>query len=531
MNSGLDITEKNAYDLAIAPVDCNAKYEPLLPKPQDGNLSNFQSYMNQFDDYVSQQQLLKNWPPCINDIRQGDNIRSCYNGQNSFYQPIGDNASCSYGGNLVPFNSYSSASTLGDEDENSKALYNANNNYDHAMNVTIDTSVKLADFVRLTEAIQELICRLPRPPSEDLLRNLEPHLAFTLHMTYLKAYIYNQQLLQEVKNSFIGMFSGTDTKNVMYKDLFTNALGNGPCNGNQMLEPPPPPFGNPAPCYNSQYPMALPTGMENNKNLLLVDGAQKSSIMDGDNLMNIGAIDASPRGDLYLQSDKHPASLIPQELRATVKYDARKHSYVAVMVGPLGGRRRRAFSIRKFGLERSLKLAAKFAAYSGAKVANKERGLLEHLCETALSLNPNGGQILYINEAKSMPETRGLVFSCGAQMWLTITYDATGKRYINGYLVADYGFQRAHAKALEKLNAAITLENLVPSKMSGVLCFWLEKDSNGNKVLCALVQPSELGKEATGEDLIAKFVIRANGGFNASRLLAQKWCADLKRQS
>ncbi|GFE55868.1 transcription factor with AP2 domain(s), putative [Babesia ovis] len=475
----------------------------------------------------------------------------------------------------------------------------------------LDRSVTVSELIKLNEAITELTKRMPMPPTPELLNAIEPHLSMTLQLTYLRAYIQNQQLLIDVRNRLFGsMLNSCDFKSTMRQSVPTlcaptsmetrtytepfyrssegdnsmavdvtdttwtrnpaieYSLPNGErcapalyesCNKNDMYANgammPYMPFVGVADAADdfkqagSLDPMALANECYKPMPALLsltsADTAQHNGSGSEPNSPRGAPI--SPReqqltgtthsedkdgGNTGMTPIKSVVPLIPPEIKNMVKYDAQKHSFVSVYLGPLGARRRRLFSIRKFGMEMALKLATDFAVGStSAAVPSKERRLLEEVCTVALRCNPKSGtKIEYVEEARSMPETRGLVFSCGAQLWMIITYDSSsGERDIETFAVESLGFEGAYKAAVAALDRRLQDGEIMTSKLSGPLYFWLESEG---KVLCLMVTSRDLMRQSTSDQkiYIGRFDVTSSGGFNGARKLAQKWRSDLRSE-
>lgn len=479
-----------------------------------------------------------------------------------------------------------------------QSAYTAYNNSNDISNVygcnnmILDRAITVSDLFKLTDAVNELTKRMPLPPTQELLKSIDPHLAMKLQLTYLHAYMQNQQLLIDIKNRILGgVISGCDLKSAMRPAIPT------------LVAPPPTESSNMQAPYHSSniepisydvmpnaswnntgvggqqigsqiQPYAIGPSIKESPPLDTSIGSNDCQDINGDRLLVSypsfdDAVDAlnppkprsTPRkyeitpvvssdvemvttlGETSntqlpalpaLPSSKEIMNAIPPEIRNMVKYDGQKHSFVSVYLGPLGARRRRLFSIRKFGILGALKLATDFAVGStSAAVATKERRLLEEVCEVALKSNPRSGEkLLYIDAARALPETRGLVFSCGAQLWMIIVYDATtGDRIIETFSVEEYGFEEAYKAAVAALDAKLQNSDVMTSKLSGPLYFWLEA-RDGDVDLCLMVTPRDLLRQGPSEqDLyIGRFNVLRSGGFNSARKLAQKWRSDLRSQ-
>ncbi|GBE61209.1 hypothetical protein, conserved [Babesia ovata] len=476
----------------------------------------------------------------------------------------------------------------------------------------LDRTVTVAELMKLTDAINELTKRMPLPPTPELLNSVEPQLAMTLQLTYLKAYMQNQQLLIDIKNGILGnLLNGYDFRNSMRtsvpmlgppppmeqqqfnapyygcsdgQGMAVNAAcdvswgqppaieysmgdaappsnppayssGNGDFNTTStaqfppfeevfdalqqtqymppMIEAPPPPSGEVAPSTVLQTTQN--TVKPSSGTLAMVPAPTAAPMV----INPAPPTPAVTTGDRYetvsveVPPLKHEIPPIPAEIRNMVKYDGQKHSFVSVYLGPLGARRRRLFSIRKFGMEGALKLATDFAVGStSAAVASKERRLLEEVCQVALRYNPNSGTRLeHLEEARVMPETRGIVFSCGAQLWMIITYDSkNGDRSIEAFSVESLGFQAAYDAAVAALEERLK-KGVMTSKLSGPIYFWLEGTPK-KAVLCLMVTPRDLMRQGTYEQelYIGRFDVTKSGGFNGARKLAQKWRSALRSQ-
>ncbi|CDR95626.1 hypothetical protein, conserved [Babesia bigemina] len=517
-------------------------------------------------------------------------------------------------GNVLTFAPSGSAASDGSQQSGSSGTQNANgisnvgvNPVNRVGDVTdayglfpprLDRAVTVSELMKLTDAVNELTKRMPLPPTQELLSAIEPQLAMTLQLTYLKAYIQNQQLLIDIKNGILGgILNGCDFRNSMRLAVPTldppppmeqqqfNTPYYGCSDGQGMAvdgmcdvawaQPPAieypmgegSPPSNPAPFpadggdFNSsgtpQFPpftevfealqqtQFLPPMIEAppppSGELLastVLRTAQptataSSATLAPESAPTPGATagDGYETGGMEVAPPKNEIPPIPAEIRNMVKYDGQKHAFVAVYLGPLGARRRRLFSIRKFGVEGALKLATDFAVGStSAAVASKERRLLEEVCEVALRANPASGSCLdHVEEARAIPETRGIVFSCGAQLWMVITYDAvSGERSIEAFSVQSLGFQGAYQAAVAALDERLK-NGAMTSKLSGPIYFWLE-GTVGKAVLCLMVTPRDLMRQSTCEQelYIGRFDVTKSGGFNSARKLAQKWRSELR---
>ncbi|GIX63970.1 uncharacterized protein BcabD6B2_34050 [Babesia caballi] len=487
-----------------------------------------------------------------------------------------------------------------------------------ALPMGIDRGITIGDIVKLTEAINELNKRMPLPPTPELLSALEPHLSMTLQLTYLRAYIQNQQLLLDLKNEIFGrLLNGYDFKNsaratiptlcppppvdsqqypeTYYGDLDASQMAVD-STADACWPQPTAPAAMPINCSN---PPALEYSIgENTRAVMQQHAAAPQGDVYGSDAMALypsyeDALDAinqqqqeldaiklralpqnsddpamstevTPRAlqqttlgsanDAPVSGSREPISTtvdsppqleqdegtadqtpdtalknevptIPSEHKNMVKYDGQKHAFVSVYLGPLGARRRRLFSIRKFGMEEALKLATDFAAGStSVVVSRKERRLLEEVCEVALRHNPaSGSRLEHVEAARAMPETRGLVFSCGAQLWMIITYNSSdGDRAIEVFSVEEYGFEGAYKAAVEALHERLQNSDTMTSKLSGPLYFWLER-RGASLMLCLMVTPRDLMRQGTDyqELHIGRFDLATSGGFNGARKLAQ----------
>ncbi|AFZ80046.1 hypothetical protein BEWA_028960 [Theileria equi strain WA] len=489
--------------------------------------------------------------------------------------------------------------------------------------------VKLSDLIKLTEAMRELTSRLPMPPSPELLQSINPSLAATLQLTYLKAYIQNQQLLLDLKSSLEGSFPVDIKYNVGSHNSIsppTNDIGLSLAKLDGLYDLP---GGQGVNCVDNLPKIRDLSPNENeNKDLMpkisdvscedIVDfqdymqfandvtfpeieddsfhkrkilritngesddlesstndsesgkGTRIGKSLAGGDLAIVEARGAkTPFGgnrmgvkDKSVSNRKITSNVnrvkkvasgtesakrdflgkVPKELKKFVKYDSTKNSYVAVFLGPTGLRKRKAFSVRKFGADGALKRAETFAlGSSGVMLAVKERGLLEQICTTALQLNPKSREDIKLYEhAQAMEHCRGLVYSCGGQMWLSVYYNSLSKRGIKGFLVSEYGFQGAYDAAKAFLES---MEHTVQSKLSGALSFWLENE--GCKVLClvvpfkpqlrSMIRPvngptDSLSFEKVEETrlCIGRFELDVHGGFVKTRKVAQDWCNAIK---
>ncbi|EDO05438.1 AP2 domain family protein [Babesia bovis T2Bo] len=478
---------------------------------------------------------------------------------------------------------------------------------------SFDRSSAISDVVKLNDAITELTKRMPMPPTQELLNAIDPHLSMRLQLTYLRAYIQNQQLLIDMRNRLFGnMVHTRDFKNAIIPAVTALYRPNSVETRNyteSYSRPPDVPtsmhfdtnsnwFQSPAieysmprdtqdHAYNSEVsgdvystdikndgygsgavmpyqPFMDVTGSPQHKQYA---SSATSDIIPAQLHYNINpalpSLDSVsvnnsaaevptgtslaipiPSQNIHVEPDskdresidsgmlKPFVASIPPEAKNVVKYDTQKHAFVAIYLGPLGARRRRLFSIRKFGVEQALKLATDFAVgSSSAAVASKERRLLEEVCMFALQSNPNSGtKIEHVEAACNKPEARGLVFSCGAQLWMTITYDSsTGEREMEAFSVESLGFEGAYQAAVAALDQRLQNGEIMTSKLSGPLYFWLE---SGGSVLCLMVTSRDLMRLGPNDQeiYIGRFDVKSSGGFYGARKLAQKWRSDLRNQ-
>ncbi|ORM41164.1 uncharacterized protein BXIN_0304 [Babesia sp. Xinjiang] len=541
---------------------------------------------------------------------------SMYYGNHQFYSSLPSQSSTATGpsdqNNIGGPQDISGASTVGMDAINDVGDYN--NVYD-VMPQRLDRSVTVNELVRLNDAITELTKRMPLPPTQELLNAIEPHLSMTLQLTYLRAYIQNQQLLIDARNRIFGgvlnnydfrsamrppvptlcASSGMDTTSYtesfyggsdgssMAVDVSDVNWGQSPAieysmGGGAPATTQPYDSANQGESYGDGVPMQYPPYVDvgdtlNQQQFKTIPNLEAGAVVPDPHTMLPAmlpsipldvsqstsppvSVDTTPRSMALatvpkntqtvqsaqhdtqesqfteVQTVKNPVPTIPPEFKSMVKYDGQKHSFVSVYLGPLGARRRRLFSIRKFGVDGALKLAADFAVGStSAAVPSKERRLLEEVCTVALRCNPESGtKIDHVEAARSMPETRGLVFSCGAQLWMIITYNSsTGERDIEAFNVETLGFHGAYKAAVSALEKRLQNGENMTSKLSGPLYFWLE---SGGRTLCLMVTSRDLLRPGPSDQelYIGRFDVASSGGFNGARRLAQKWRSELRNQ-
>ncbi|UKK00336.2 hypothetical protein MACK_000408 [Theileria orientalis] len=407
-----------------------------------------------------------------------------------------------------------------------------------------------SEIAKFTEAIRELTSRLPAPPSSDLLRSVHPTLAVKLQLTYLKAYIQNQQLLLDLKSKLDLGYGGNDyTKyssntgfdpefyssgdqrpvvefRMPYPQLASPALTSEPnlCNGqmNYAYDVEPVDY-----IQNSQlnqincpqltnYPnFYYPLVQQPNYGLPQLANQPKTNypqltdypqITDAQNYQysnGNAAYDKKSFESKYNKKSKrddksteNPALLLPDDYKDRVKYNSAKNSFVSVYHNSLGIRKRKSFSINKFGTHNALKLAMDFSnqpylktskstlnRLSGSDtrateaesqtitLAHKERVLVKKVCEHALSVSPKTCEDFELFElALSMDRVRGLVYSLGANLWMCIYYKDT-RRHFQCYKVEEHGFMMSYQMGRSFFD---NNPKIMRSKLSGVLSYWLD---------------------------------------------------------
>ncbi|BAM38965.1 conserved hypothetical protein [Theileria orientalis strain Shintoku] len=408
-----------------------------------------------------------------------------------------------------------------------------------------------SEIAKFTEAIRDLTSRLPAPPSSDLLRSVHPTLAVKLQLTYLKAYIQNQQLLLDLKSKLDAGYGGSDyakySANAVfepefyssgdqrpvvelrmpYPQLASPALTSDPnmCNGqmNYAYDVEPVDYAQNAQfgqinCPqltnypNFYYPLvqqpnyALPQLANEPKTNYpqLTDYPQISDAQSYQYANGNGAYEKKNFESKYSKRAKrddrpveNPALLLPDDYKDRVKYNSAKNSFVSVYYNALGIRKRKSFSINKFGTHNALKLAMDFSnqpylktskstlnRLSGASdaraaesenetitLAHKERVLVKKVCEHALSVSPKICEDFELFElALSMDRVRGLVYSLGANLWMCIYYKDS-RRHFQCYKVEEHGFVMSYqlGRSFFEKNPKITR-----SKLSGVLSYWID---------------------------------------------------------
>ncbi|UKJ87925.2 hypothetical protein MACJ_000367 [Theileria orientalis] len=411
-----------------------------------------------------------------------------------------------------------------------------------------DTTVA-SEISKFTEAIRELTSRLPAPPSSDLLRSVHPTLAVKLQLTYLKAYIQNQQLLLDLKSKLDLGYGGNDYTRysntgfepdfygsgdqrpvlelrMPYPQLSSPALTSEPnlCNGqmNYAYDVEPVDYIQNAQVNQINCPQLTnypnfyyPLVQQPNYSLPQLENQPKTNypqltdypqITDGQNYRysngNAG-YDKKNFDSKYNKkakrddkSTENPALLLPDDYKDRVKYNSSKNSFVSVYHNSLGIRKRKSFSINKFGTHNALKLAMDFSNQPYLKtsrstlnslsasdtrategesqtitLAHKERVLVKKVCEYALSVTSKTCEDFELFElALSMDRVRGLVYSLGANLWMCIYYKDT-RRHFQSYKVEEHGFVMSYqlARSFFEKNPKITR-----SKLSGVLSYWLD---------------------------------------------------------
>eukprot|EP00375_Theileria_parva_P003329 XP_766011.1 hypothetical protein [Theileria parva strain Muguga] len=470
------------------------------------------------------------------------------------------------------------------------------------------------DMNGIAEAIKELTSRLPMPPSPDLLKSVHPELAVKLQLTYLKAYIQNQQLLMDLTHSNTHNMhsSSVHTGNGLDIPNFGNNLGSNSQYSYPIVEikssypqltntftnnfytqtqnPVDLSTGRPDPSEMIQLNNTVTSKQTNTANSVLNNGVEEFGQNNGylqltnypqfanypnfyyqptnqlstqlatypqlpnypqltnypqlanypqwtnypqltnyPHITESGSYDYSNRsldkaGEFGYDGFKYenPADLVPTEYRDRVKYNSAKKSFVSVYLNSLGLRKRKSFSINKFGIKKALKLAINFAnslttgdkAYSnglgqdmtsgsprddavddGVKLAIRERNLIEDVCEQVLKTSEGSVESFEgFERALGMARIRGLVYSLGANVWMCIFYKKR-KRKLQFFSVDEFGFEKAFQMGQNFFN---TNPQLVRSKLSGAISYWLE--SNPSKTLNVIfkIKPNNCNLSVTG---------------------------------